>query len=100
MASSFVYNFGMTARELLTSGVPDVTSPILTHDGYNESNTLSASTTPPCTTGVYFLLTLTAGAATINLASLTGANGTYDLTGLRIQALRIKNLGANSMTFA
>lgn len=95
------YNFQITVRETLESGVPDVTSPTINHSGYNEAGTLKATSTPPATKSSSFLLTLTAGGATINLAALTGAGGsTVDGTGLRVQLLRIKNLGASNMTFS
>jgi hypothetical protein len=92
--------FGATVTETLSSGVPAVTSPNLVHDAYNELVTLNATSTPPGTQVSNFLLTLTAGAATINLAALTGANTTIDGTGLRVQLIRIKNLGSNSMAFS
>lgn len=100
MAVSCNYFFGMTTRETLDTGVPAATTPIITHDAYNESATLNATSTPPATEVSMFLLTLTAGAATINLAALTGANGTIDGTGLRVQMIRVKNLGSASMTFS
>lgn len=100
MAVSATYNFGLTVNETLSTGVPAASSPVIVHDAYNESATLNASSTVPATQVANFLLALTAGAATINLAALTGANGTIDGTGLRVQVLRIKNLGANAMTFS
>jgi hypothetical protein len=100
MAVSATYGFLLTANETLDSGVPAVSNPVLIHDGYNEVATLNASSTPPITQVSNFLLTLTAGAATINLAALTGADGTIDGTGLRVQLIRIKNLGSNSMAFS
>lgn len=101
MSLSVSYNFGLTVRETIEAGVAGVSNATLTFDAYNESGTKNATSTPAVTKQSQFLLTLTAGAATIDLASLTGANGaTVDLTGLRVQFIRIKNLGANSMAFA
>lgn len=103
MSVSLTYQFGIHAAETLETGIAGVTQPVITYDAYNETGTLGAATTPAVSKIAEFLLTLTAGAATINLAALTGANGTVDLTtpaGLRVQLLRIKNLGANPMTFA
>ena len=100
MAVAVTYAFDITAKETLTNAV-DSASPIITHAEYNETDRLSSTTTPAITKYAAFLATLTAGALTINLAALTGTNGiAVDLTGLRIQLLRIKNLGANTMTFA
>jgi hypothetical protein len=101
MAVSTTVEFKLTTRETFSTGVPDVNNPTITHNGYDESFVLNASSTPALTKWSSFLLTLTAGAATINLASLTGAGGTtVDGTGLRVQVIRIKNLGANAMTFS
>lgn len=73
----------------------------LVYSEYNESGTLSTGSTVPATKHAQFLLTLSAGAATINLASLLSTNGALvDGTGLKLQILRIKNLGASTMTFA
>lgn len=88
-----------TAETLETNVGAVATSSRLTHSGYDESATLNSTSNPPATKCAYFLLTLTAGAATVNLAALTGTNGvTVDGTGLRVQILRVKNLGANSLT--
>ncbi len=48
-----------------------------------------------------FLLSLSAGVATIDLRALTGTNGgSVDGNGLKLQIFRVKNLGAAEMTFA
>jgi hypothetical protein len=94
------YNFGLLTTETLTSGIVGASNPKVVFDAYEESGTLNASSTVPATKSCYMLGALTAGAQTINLAALTGANGTVDFTGLRVQLIRVKNLGANAMTFA
>lgn len=82
-----------------TSSAPDATRKV-THTEFNEGSTLTATTTPPATTVAEFIATLTAGALTIDLTALTGTNGvTVNGTGLKVQVVRIKNLGANIMTF-
>ena len=101
MSVSVTYLATCTVRETLASntGSASDSSRVITHDAYNESATLSATSTPPATTCAHFLLTLSAGAATVDLRALTGTNGAaVDLNGLKVQAVRIKNLGANSMT--
>lgn len=100
MSIAATYDFGITVNETLSTGVPAAANPVVNHSEYNESARLTSTTTPAVTKASLFLLTLTAGAATINLAALTGANGAIDATGLRVQLLRIKNLGANAMTFS
>ena len=93
--------FGATVTETLTSGVAAADNPVIRFAAFNESVTLDGTTTPAITKHSSFVGTLTAGALTINLAALTGLNGTTeDLTGLRVQFIRIKNLGANAMTFS
>lgn len=72
----------------------------VTHSAFDESGTLNAGSTPAGTKTANFILTLTTGAATIDLTNLSGLNGAV-VTGLalKIQIIRIKNLGANAMTF-
>jgi len=71
----------------------------VTHDAYNETATLNSGSTPPATLVAEFLLTLTAGAASVDLRALTGTNGaSVDGNGLKVQVLRVKNLGANILT--
>lgn len=71
----------------------------VTHDAYNETASLTSATTPPVTQVAEFLLTLTAGAATVDLRALVGTNGAIvDGNGLKVQILRVKNLGANILT--
>lgn len=71
----------------------------ITHDQYNESVTLDSGTTPPATLVAEFLATLSGGALTVDLRALTGTNGaSVDGNGLKVQVLRVKNLGANTLT--
>jgi hypothetical protein len=103
MAVSVTYAATCTVRETLATntGSASDSSRVITHDAYNESTTLSASSTPPATTCAHFLLTLTAGAATVDLAAALGTNGaTVNMTGLKVQVLRVKNLGAAARTLA
>lgn len=100
-AVSVAYSALATATETLpnnTGSASDVKR-IVTHDQYNETFTLDATTTPPVTLHAAFLATLSGGALTIDLRALTGTNGvSVDGNGLRVQVLRIKNLGANELT--
>lgn len=95
------YEAKVTVVETLpnnTGSAPDNTRKI-THTNYNESATLNSTSTPPATLNAQWLQALTAGAATVNLTALTGTNGaTIDGTGLKPQIIRIKNLGANTLT--
>lgn len=72
---------------------------VVTHDRYDESHVLTASTTPPVTKCAYWLQALSGGAATVDLTAMTGTNGaTVDGTDLKVQGLHVKNLGANTLT--
>ena len=75
----------------------------VTHDQLNIEKTLGAGTTPPATKVAAFQKALSAGAATIDLAALVGTNGAaLDGTGLRVQAILLKNpaTNANAITVA
>ena len=82
------------------TGSAAAASRVVTHSEYNEGAQYTSASTPPVTLVAEFLLTLTTGAATIDLRTLTGTNGAVvDGNGLKVQIVRIKNLGANNMTF-
>lgn len=102
MSVSVAWAAQMTVTEVLpgnTGSAADAKRTV-THDQYNESGTITGATTPPATQCAHFLLTLSSGAGTIDLRNLSGTNGAVvDLNGLKVQLLRIKNLGANPMTF-
>lgn len=100
-AVTVTYEAKATVVETLPSNsgsAPDSTRKV-THTNYNESATLDASSTPPATLVAEFLATLSSGALTIDLRALTGTNGaSVDGNGLKVQILRVKNLGANILT--
>lgn len=102
MSVSVNYAATVTVAETLDSNVlsaPDTTR-VITHTSFNETAVLHASSTPPVNKVAEFLLTLTAGSGSIDLRSLTGTNGaSVDGNGLKVQVIRIKNLGENPMTF-
>jgi hypothetical protein len=102
MSVSVTYAATATVVETLpnNTGSAVAASRVVTHSEYNEAAALTAASTPPATSVAEFLLALTAGAATIDLRTLTGTNGAVvDGNGLKVQIVRIKNLGANNMTF-
>lgn len=101
---SVVVTYAATASVVETlpnnTGSAAAASRVVTHTEYNEATSLNASSTPPATLVAEFLLTLSSGAATIDLRDLEGTNGaSVDGNGLKVQIVRIKNLGANIMTF-
>ena len=84
-------------RETLGTGVAGASDKTITFDQYKLVETLKAGTTVPVTTIVSGIQTLSSGTLTIDLTALTGANGAVDATGLKLQVLFIKNLGAATL---
>jgi hypothetical protein len=102
MSVAVTYAATVTVVETLANNTGSTTSAnrVVTHTEYNETATLNSGSTPPATQVAEFLLTLSSGSATIDLRALTGTNGaSVDGNGLKPQIIRIKNLGANTMTF-
>lgn len=102
MPVSVAYAATATVTETLgnNTGSAPAGSRVVTHTEYNETATLNGASTPPATQVAEFLLTLSTGAATIDLRALEGTNdAVVDGNGLKVQIVRIKNLGANPMIF-
>jgi hypothetical protein len=101
MSISCKYALILSTTETLENVEESLASATVTHNAFDENGSLNASSTPPGTMISAFLMALTAGAYTINLAAVPKVGGgTQDMTGLRVQAIRIKNNGANNMTFS
>lgn len=103
MSISVAFASTLTVTEVIENNTVTASAAnrTVTHNSLNLTATLNSGTTPPVTQYAGFLLTLTDGAATIDLRALTGTNGkSVDGNGLKVQAVRIKNLGANPMTFS
>lgn len=99
MSVEVVYSSILTVKETLDSGVTFISSPVVTHDGLSVGGEFNATSTPPATKVASGTATLSSGAATINLASLTGpGGGTVDFTGLKVQFVKLKNPSANNIT--
>lgn len=102
MSVSVNYAFTATITEILPSNTGSASdgNRTVTHSNYNETDTITAATSAsPVTVQASFLATLSGGALTINLTALNGTNGAVvDLTGLKVQLVRVKNLGANNLT--
>jgi hypothetical protein len=101
MSLTVTYAATCSVAETLASntGSAPASTRLVTHTDYNESASLNSGTTPPVTTCAHFLATLSSGTLSVDLRALTGTNGAeIDGNGLKVQVLRIKNLGANSLT--
>jgi hypothetical protein len=101
MAVNVQYSFGMRTVEQLTIAVDGAVNPKITFTDFDESGTLNAGSTPPAEKCNFAKIALTAGAATIDMTDLVGPGGApIDFTGLKVQLIRIKNLGGAAMTFS
>lgn len=101
MSVSVLHGSTIKTTEVIGNNTGDTTAANRTiiHDQYDVSETLDGTTTPAVTQVAGFLMTLVAGAKTIDLTALVSTNGaTLSGSGLKVQLLRIKNLGANAMT--
>lgn len=105
MSVSLTLAATLTAVETLgvnTASASDANRKV-THDQFNQSQALTGASNVPVSKCAYFEQALTAGAASIDLTALTGTNGgAVNGTGLKVQAILIKNKSTNSnvMTFA
>ena len=92
----------INVAEILESNTESMTAAnrTVTHSNFNHATAvLTSATTPPVTKVAAWKQALAAGAATVDLTALTGTNGaSVDGTGLKVQILKVKNLGANSLT--
>ena len=101
MSVSLTYASNVTVSEVLTGNTDSLTEAkrTVTHDQFNTAASLSSTSTPPVTKVANFVQALSGGTATIDLTSLTGTNGaSVDGSGLKVQAFKMKNLGANTMS--
>ena len=105
MAVDLTYGVQVTSVETLDVNVPaaSASDKTVTHSGFNSSQSLNASTVVPVTKCAYLEKALSSGAGTIDLTAVTGTGGmTVDMTGLKVQVLKIKNktTNANPITIA
>jgi hypothetical protein len=97
MSVSVIYSSILTVKDTLSAGVGLVSQPVVTHDGLNTGGDFSGTTTPAVTKVASGTATLSSGAATINLAALTGPGGApVDFTGLKVQFAKITAPATNA----
>ena len=77
--------------------ISDVTGTnALSHTGFGTTSaTLTPNTTPAVTKPASFVVTMTAGAATIDLTSISGAQGTISGSGLKVQMIMFQGKSGN-----
>lgn len=94
LATSVQQTFDATAA-------PSAGTPLVTHTSWDFSHSLSSTSTPPFTKHASFQKALAAGTATIDLTALTGFNGeAVDGTGLKVQAMKLRNPSTNANTIS
>lgn len=101
MSVELSYSTSLTVKEVLDANVDSAsaTARTVTHNQFNTTKSLNGSSAVPVSEVAAFVQALSTGAATVDLTSLTGTNGaSVDGTGLKVQALKVKNLGSSTLT--
>jgi hypothetical protein len=99
MSIAVTYGSTLTVQETLGTNVPDISSPVLTHGGFNLAASLTALTTPPVSKTASFVKSLSGGTGTIDLTNLLGTNGAaVDGTTLKVQAVHFFNPSTHNIT--
>lgn len=96
MSVSAAYVGQLTVTETITTGIADVLSSnnVVIHGGWNKSITITGTVTAS------FVVTLSTGAFTVDLTSLTGTNGaSVSLSGLKVLAFLVSVPGTNANAF-
>lgn len=99
MAVTAKYHFKLDAEDAPALGYDLLTDPTGTHTIGSSSGSLTASTTPAVSAAWSDRITLTAGAATIDLTALTRGNGTLaalSMSGLKVVLIKIFAATANT----
>lgn len=91
------YAFTLTAEETFALSLDNVSDPTFVHTLGADSGTLDATTTPASTKAFSDTISLSAGAATLDLTSLAGPAGTtVDFTGLKVQLIKMSCPSTNT----
>lgn len=92
------YEAKLTIDEVLELGLDHVEDPTVVHTLGDDAGTMSDAGTTPTATKVFSgEVTLVAAAATLDLTALPGPSGTtIDMTGLRVQAVKLKTPDSNT----
>jgi len=87
----------MNITEVFTPNA-DASAKTLILDSMNENITLTGSTSPASTKGSIFTVTLSGGAATLDLTAIPGLtpNETIDGTGLKVQFIKFTPTSSNA----
>lgn len=95
---SALVNSAITVTQTMTGDYISSADNTITLNGLNDSNTYTASTSVPVTKATAFRVTLSSGTGSIDLTALPGltVNETIDCTGLKLQAMKLRNLSTNA----
>lgn len=102
MATTLAYASSINYTEVLASSVPAISGSAnsVQHTAFSTSKSLSSTVVSGqgiVTDGALFNTTMSGGAATIDLTSLTGTNGrSITLLGLKVQAMKFINPSTNA----
>lgn len=87
--------------ETLEANASSLSDAQVVHSAFDHTVTIQSDSAVPATKVSAAVVALSTGTKTLDLTALTGTNGaTVDATGLKLQVWKLKNLGANDMTFA
>lgn len=98
MSVSIAMQSKVTTTETLTGPFISAADSTVQITGMDESGTYDATTSVPITKVAAYEVTMSGGAATINLAALTGltAEEVVDGTGLKVQFIKFKSKTTNA----
>jgi len=97
MAVAVTYASNITVIETLADTYVKSTANTVTFNGMDTAVTLNSGSAVPATKHASQRVTMSSGAATIDLRALTGANGgAVDGNGLKVQLAKFRNLAANA----
>lgn len=99
MAVSAAFVSTLTITETSAETLIDSADPSISYKGPTQSFTLNSGSSPAVSKMAAFELSMTDGAATIDMQALTGAlNSVVDGTGLKVQAVKFTNKATNANT--
>lgn len=98
MSVALVLTSGLAVIETFTGVGVDPADDTITVNQFNETVSLGGATSPAVTKQAAFSKALSTGSATIDLTSLPGvtADETVDGTGLKVQAIKLRNPSTNA----
>lgn len=96
-SATAAYKAGLEVTEVVAYGLDNFPDSSSVHSFGADSATLNATSTPAVTAVFSDTIALAAGAGTLDLTALAGPSGTtIDMTGLKVQILKVKTPSSNS----